>query len=451
MLFGGNFMYIKCRGRPYLIIVIFNFYCKMKGNVKMKKHIKKFIATILSIITLVSAVAAQATTAYAASGTSVKTGTYYTILNVGSGKYLNIYGSRSANNTNVTVYQKDATTGQDFLFTANGNGYTLTPKCGASRRINVYGTKAKQNANVCTWTSTGSSTQRWIIKAASGGYTICCADNPNYVLTATGSKNSSNVNLQKYTGSKYQIWKSSAFGGSSSSNTASVSSSTLNSKYYTKLNTFSVGGTKYYEVKLTSNYKGVAKGKISYITTNGNVVTNKDTLNKLLYTSMVNSGKSHWVSLTNTYKSSVTELNTACQKIMTTQFKQKVFGSMSGSFASIMLSKNPYSLISSCTYLTEEGYIDLLTGLLLDNIADVAISNSNAIKKMCSDGVNSYEEAVEVKNALVNAKTAFDFAGEDCMLGLASKYTNMSKAVEHHSKLIFQPCLIRWSAHMGKD
>lgn len=416
----------------------------------MKKIINKAIAILLSAITIVSASVIPATVASAATSVSVKTGTYYVIKSVGSNKYLNVYGSRSANNTNVTIYQKDGTKGEDFLFTKNGNAYTITPRCSTSRRLNVYGTSAKQRANICIWNATGSSTQRWIIKAVSGGYIICCADNTDYVLTATGSSNSSNVNLQKYTGSKYQIWSCSAFNQSS---TTTTSSSTLNSKYYNKLNTFTVNNTKYYEVKLTSNYKGVAKGTTAFITTGGKVVTDKSTLEKLLYTGMVNSCSSNWISMANNYKSAVVGLNDACQSIMTAQFKQKVLGSISGSFTSIMLSKNPKSLISSCTYLTEEGYIDCLTAILIQQVTDVCISNSNSINSMCSNGVNSYEEAVKVKNALVNAKMAFDFAGTDCMLGLTSKYTSMSKAVtaslKTHFSAMFNTLIGTYGSKLG--
>lgn len=208
----------------------------------MKKFIKKISVIVLSIITVVCTFCTAAIPAFAASTASVKTGSYYTVSNVGSGKYLNIYGSKNANNTNVTVYQKDGTKGQSFMFTKNGNGYTITPKCSTSRRVNVYGTSAKQNANVCIWNSTGSSTQRWIVKEVSGGYIICCADNANYVLTATGSKNSSNVNLQKYTGSKYQIWKSSAFNTSSSSNTSTAKTLSINWNLIKKTGKQSVSG-----------------------------------------------------------------------------------------------------------------------------------------------------------------------------------------------------------------
>lgn len=56
---------------------------------------------------------------------------------------------------------------------------------------------------------------------------------------------------------------------------------------------------------------------------------------------------------------------------------------------------------------------------------------------MCSNGIDSYDEAVKVKDALVNVKMAFDFAGTDCMLGLASKYTSMNSTVKLSLKTHF--------------
>lgn len=208
----------------------------------MNKFIKKALAIVLSIVTMTCTFCTTVAPVSAATNVSVKTGTYYTISNVGTGKYLNIYGSKNTNNTNVTIYQKDGTTGQSFMFTANGNGFTITPKCSTSRRINVYGSSASQNANVCIWNATGSDTQRWIFKPVSGGYTICCADNTNYVLTATGSRNSSNVNIQKYTGSKNQIWTSSAFNTSSSSNTSTSKTLSINWNLIKKTGKQSVSG-----------------------------------------------------------------------------------------------------------------------------------------------------------------------------------------------------------------
>ncbi|MCM1222767.1 MAG: peptidoglycan-binding protein [Lachnospiraceae bacterium] len=355
----------------------------------MKRFIKKTLAIVLSIVTLTCTFCTAAMPVFAANYST----NYSSYQAPSSSDYAYWNGNK--------VVKASDTTKSEIQWMQAAMNYCITKKGLNATKLDVDGSFGPASKKTCT------------------------AFQKKYGLKQDGSFGPDTIAKMK-----------SVLGAKTSSNTTSFSS-TLSSKYYTKLNAFTVGSTKYYEVKLTSAYKGVSKGTIVYITTNGNVVTNKDTLNKLFYTSIVNSCKSNWISLANTYKSGVTALNSACQSVMSAQFKQKVLGSISGSFTSIMLSKNPKSLISSCTYLTEEGYIDLLTGILLDQITDVAITNSNAIKNMCSDGVNSYEEAVKVKNALVNAKMAFDFAGSDCMYGLASKYTNMSSAVKSSLKTHF--------------
>jgi len=151
------------------------------------------------------------------SNKSLKTNTYYNLTNSKSGKLLNVYGSRSASNTNVTVYQKDGTSGQAFKLishgtkTFNGKTYTkyiIVAKCASACALNVYGTTAKNGANVNIWKKSGNTTQDWIFEAVSGGYIIRSANNPNYVLTASGTANSANVKLATYSlGNTYQIWK----------------------------------------------------------------------------------------------------------------------------------------------------------------------------------------------------------------------------------------------------
>lgn len=148
---------------------------------------------------------------------ALKTGTWYKFTNSKSSKLLNVYGSKSTSNTNVTVYQKDGTSGQDFKLAAHGtmkfNGktytkYTITPRCASKCALNVYGTTSKNGSNVNIWTKSGNNTQDWIFESVNGGYVIRSANNTAYVLTASGTSNSSNVKLATYSaGNTYQIWK----------------------------------------------------------------------------------------------------------------------------------------------------------------------------------------------------------------------------------------------------
>lgn len=178
---------------------------------------KRTLSLILTLVMIVSTLAFGTVSASAASDTysvSITTGSYFTIKNLGSGKMLNVYGSKSANNTNITVYQNDNTSGQQFKITSYSGKYYFTPKCASSSAVNVYGSTSKENSNVCVWSLTKNPTQLWVIEynPSLSGYIIRSASNTNYVLTATGSANSSNVCLKKYSSTnKYQVWTSNAF------------------------------------------------------------------------------------------------------------------------------------------------------------------------------------------------------------------------------------------------
>lgn len=167
--------------------------------------------------TTTSATSATSSSSASTSSSSFKENTWYTMSNVRANKLLNVYGSKNASNTNVTVYQKDKTSGQDFKLVSHGtmkyNGktytkYVIVPRCASSCALNVYGTVSKNDSNVNIWTKSGNSTQDWIIQSVSGNkWVIRSANNTNYVLTASGTSNSSNVKLATYSaGNTYQLW-----------------------------------------------------------------------------------------------------------------------------------------------------------------------------------------------------------------------------------------------------
>lgn len=177
---------------------------------------KKLLSIFLAAVLTCSLFSAACVTAAAEeTAVSVQTNTYFTIKNLGSGKMLNVRGNSSKSNTNVTVYEEDYTTGQNFQFLSNGSGaYVLEAQCAPACALNVYGSSSSAGANVNIWTKTGHSTQAWVVEysAASGGYIIRSANNTNFVLAASGSANASNVCLQQYdSANQYQVWSSNAF------------------------------------------------------------------------------------------------------------------------------------------------------------------------------------------------------------------------------------------------
>lgn len=178
----------------------------------LKKKVLSFVLALAMCVSLGTAGVSAATASYAV---TVATGKYYTIKNVGSkNKYLNVYANSSANNANITLWEADRTSGEEFQFVKRGSSYIIVPRCAKKRALNVYtASSAKAGNNVCTWTKTGDPTQGWLVtyEDSKKAYVIRSASNNSLCLTASSSKNGANVSVQKYTGRGYQLWTCSAF------------------------------------------------------------------------------------------------------------------------------------------------------------------------------------------------------------------------------------------------
>lgn len=222
----------------------------------------------------------------------------------------------------------------------------------------------------------------------------------------------------------------------------------FSSNKYSKVATYYIGDIKYYKAKLKKDSNGVKKNTVVYLDGNYKPVKNKNTLYKLVFTDCVNYGKDQWISISSNYNV-VKELNTACQKILSAEFEQKILGSASAA----ILTKSPKSIIAASADLTKEGYTVMMTGILLEEITDVALSNAKGIKNYCSNGISSYEEACNVEKALINGRTAFLFAGTDCMLGMADDYKTWAKAVgkslQTHAKAMFNTLVSTYGKGIG--
>lgn len=249
----------------------------IKGDFTMKK-VKSIIAIILCMLTLFSTMSISVSAASVSVGTA-KTGTSatYTIKNSGSGKMLNVYGSKSASNTNVTVYQSDGTKGQKCKFISNGtmtynkvsyNKYIIEFACASSCALNVYGSSSANNSNVNIWKKSGNTTQAWILEYVTSpakGYIIRSANNPKYVLTANGTSNSSNVCLKTYSATnKNQVWTCDAFSHSTkntASSTTTSSAAASSGKITTEqiravCNKYGYTSGKYWTMQTNTNYPG---------------------------------------------------------------------------------------------------------------------------------------------------------------------------------------------------
>lgn len=137
----------------------------------------------------------------------------YTIINVKSGKVLDISGGKSTEGTNILAYNRNSTNAQKFKFTkTEASNYTMAYENGRyliksnvnnSMVLDISGAKKANGTNVQIYTSNSSSAQNWRLEyIGDGAYVIRSLINPNLVLTASGN----NVVSSKYTKSNLQKW-----------------------------------------------------------------------------------------------------------------------------------------------------------------------------------------------------------------------------------------------------
>lgn len=179
-----------------------------------KKHNKLFL--FLFFVMLVSLFGARSI-AHAeekkAPEVTITTGAYGEIVNVESGKRLNVKGNSSAQEAAVTIYQQDGTTGQKWQLLSFPNGYSLIPECaaGTGRVLNIYGTSAKAGSRICLWSSTQSETQCWVVEPLEdGSFILRSKNNPELCLAESGTGNGSAITLKAYSSTDKSIrWTSS--------------------------------------------------------------------------------------------------------------------------------------------------------------------------------------------------------------------------------------------------
>lgn len=137
----------------------------------------------------------------------------YVLVNVKSGKVLDISAGKSAEGTNIVAYNSNKTNAQKFKFIeTEASNYTMAYEMGRyvikstinnSMVLDISGAKKANGTNVQVYTSNSTSAQNWKLEyIGDGAYIIRSFINPNLVLTALEN----NVVSSKYTKSNSQKW-----------------------------------------------------------------------------------------------------------------------------------------------------------------------------------------------------------------------------------------------------
>jgi len=131
---------------------------------------------------------------------------YYSLINYGSGKALDISGAATANGGNVIQWPYKGSLNQQFYLTDLGNGYWSMAASHSGRAVDVSGWSTADGANVQQWDYHGGNNQQWQLKRSTTGAFNIVSYHSGKSLTVANAADGGNVYQQGDSASPYQRW-----------------------------------------------------------------------------------------------------------------------------------------------------------------------------------------------------------------------------------------------------
>ncbi|WP_446673433.1 RICIN domain-containing protein [Paenibacillus wuxiensis] len=139
----------------------------------------------------------------------VLVGRPYKLINVNSGKALDVQGSGAANGTNVQIYSDNGSAAQRWTVYRNQDGTYKLINAVSAKALDVTSSGTGDGTNVQIWDDNGSGAQKWsFIRNTDGSYKLINS-NSNKVLDVSSSGTNDGTNVQIWTdnGTAAQKWK----------------------------------------------------------------------------------------------------------------------------------------------------------------------------------------------------------------------------------------------------
>ncbi|WP_297053862.1 RICIN domain-containing protein [uncultured Dubosiella sp.] len=134
---------------------------------------------------------------------------YYTIATMmNTGKTLDVFNASKTNGANIQIYSNNGTDAQLFQVSHSGN-YVKIMNVASGKVLDVAGGVAKPNTNVQQYQWGGGRNQLWIAVSTNTGIKLISALDKNLVLDLNNGYTSNGTNVKVYTSndSKAQRWK----------------------------------------------------------------------------------------------------------------------------------------------------------------------------------------------------------------------------------------------------
>ena len=141
------------------------------------------------------------------SAATIKEG-IYTIQSAIASKTVDVNGGKTANGTNVQLYQSNRSDAQKWSVKQLEDGtYEITTMLDNTKALDVAGGKLVNGTNVQIYDSNGSDSQKWYINDAGGGYYYIVSKRNGLYVDVAGGKSANGTNIQMYKGNNSNAQK----------------------------------------------------------------------------------------------------------------------------------------------------------------------------------------------------------------------------------------------------
>jgi mannan endo-1,4-beta-mannosidase len=149
-------------------------------------------------------------------------GNYYSLVNQGSGKALDISQESRRLGGNAIQWTYKASGNQQFYLTDLGNGYWSIQAFHSGLVLDVAGGSVQDGANILQWSYHGGNNQQWQLKQNASGAFDVISRQSNKSMTVANGDDGSNIYQQTDNGSSYQRWYFNPVDGNCSTDNGTV-------------------------------------------------------------------------------------------------------------------------------------------------------------------------------------------------------------------------------------
>ncbi|NEW09359.1 family 16 glycosylhydrolase [Paenibacillus sp. SYP-B3998] len=146
---------------------------------------------------------------YTAGSTPIQTGAVYKLINMNSGKALDIYAAGTADGTNVQIYTDNDKAAQKWQVFANADGSYKLINPNSGKSLDVDGAGITDGTNVQIWSDNGTAAQKWnIVDNGDGSFKLINIGSGKALDVSSGAiVNGANVQIWSDNGTGAQKWR----------------------------------------------------------------------------------------------------------------------------------------------------------------------------------------------------------------------------------------------------